>query len=411
MTPLKQIALLLCACLFFNVQLISQEDCTRDSLGIIPIMDFGAGQFYGIDGGLYLNGSNVMPSSHEQAGIQLAHAIQPLDTFGNPDPNGKIGMMSVGMSNTIIFFRALEEAANAYPDLNPKVAFANCAQGGQDIDAILNTRNRYWYRSDTILRNAGLHVNQVQVIWFMQATHISNFDINEGISHIDSVERKFIQAFEFIEGRYPNLKQLYCPGRDYGGYSQSGGNPEPYGSYTNWAFKKILQGQINGDPLLAFDGPNATMPWLAWGGNLWADGKNLRSDGMNWICPDDYRGDGVHPGLLGRTKWRNVVIAPFINEPTTYWFRKQNTHVKGAVGNETKPHVYPNPAGSELNIDFLNENYSVRVIDVLGRNLFEREGFYGRTKINVSEFRAGLVFVVVEKAEGNERQVVKVMID
>jgi hypothetical protein len=42
-----------------------------------------------------------MPEEHYAEGIERANAMVPLNTLGNPDPiNGRIVIMSVGMSNT-----------------------------------------------------------------------------------------------------------------------------------------------------------------------------------------------------------------------------------------------------------------------------------------------------------------------
>src|SRR5208337_5454429 len=56
---------------------------------LVPITDLGTGTYLGTEGGLYPNGSNVMPASHDADGVALAGLIQPLDANGNIDPNGK----------------------------------------------------------------------------------------------------------------------------------------------------------------------------------------------------------------------------------------------------------------------------------------------------------------------------------
>ena len=66
-----------------------------------PINDLGTGLYLNqFQGGLYQNGSNTVPAAHEAAGLQRAAAIQPLNTQGQPDANGKYVMISIGMSNT-----------------------------------------------------------------------------------------------------------------------------------------------------------------------------------------------------------------------------------------------------------------------------------------------------------------------
>src|SRR5258705_13779595 len=62
------------------------SDCTRTSVGLVPLVDLGAGSYRGFPGGLYPGGTNFRPVGHESAGVAIARAIVPLDTPGNPDP-------------------------------------------------------------------------------------------------------------------------------------------------------------------------------------------------------------------------------------------------------------------------------------------------------------------------------------
>jgi hypothetical protein len=71
---------------------------TGTTTPMVPLTDLGTGTYLGTEGGLYLNGSNVMPASHDSDGVSIAQSIQPLDANGNPDPNGKYAMLSIGMS-------------------------------------------------------------------------------------------------------------------------------------------------------------------------------------------------------------------------------------------------------------------------------------------------------------------------
>ncbi|HEY2251611.1 MAG TPA: hypothetical protein VGH74_11145, partial [Planctomycetaceae bacterium] len=67
----------------------------------IPLNDLGMGLYLNqFQGGLYPNGSNVVPATHAVVGLARAAAIEPLNTAGVPDPNGKLGLISIGYSNS-----------------------------------------------------------------------------------------------------------------------------------------------------------------------------------------------------------------------------------------------------------------------------------------------------------------------
>src|SRR5262249_25256542 len=67
----------------------------------VALNDLGTGTYQGLEGGLYGNGTNVRPASLETTADNIASQIQPLDANGKVDlVNGKIVLISVGMSNT-----------------------------------------------------------------------------------------------------------------------------------------------------------------------------------------------------------------------------------------------------------------------------------------------------------------------
>jgi hypothetical protein len=209
-----------------------------------------------------------------------------------------------------MFFSALRDSSVLYPQLNNRLTMVNGATGGYDINAMLNLNSQYWTILNQKLAQANINENQVQVIWFMQAQHITGIPSGQGIEHIAIMEEKFLEAFQYFKTRFPNLKQIYCSGRDYGGYSNpNSGNPEPYAYYTGWSFRNLVVRQMEGDDELQFIGDNPKTPWIAWANYAWADGINTREDGFNWLCPGDVENDGVHPNSSGKGKVASLLSA------------------------------------------------------------------------------------------------------
>lgn len=65
------------------------QNCDETSVGLIPLDDLGAGLYLGqYEGGLYPNGSSIMPAAHLSEGISRALQIVPLNTSGEPDSQG-----------------------------------------------------------------------------------------------------------------------------------------------------------------------------------------------------------------------------------------------------------------------------------------------------------------------------------
>jgi hypothetical protein len=325
------------------------QQCQNPPTAFVPITDLGLNTFNGWTGGLYGNGSNEIPPAHQAAGIQIASTILPRNASGGLDANGKIGFISMGMSNANMFFSTFREQSIAFPQFNPRVTMVNGATGGKDIDNLLDPNDSYWTSVDQKMAGAQLTNAQVQVIWFEQAKHISGIPPNEGINHIAIMEQKFLQAFQYFKQRYPNLRQIFCSGRDYGGYSNPGlGNPEPYAYYTNWAFRKLMERQLNGDPALQYGSAQAPTAWLAWSGHLWANGAQPRNDGFQWLCPEDVIDDGVHPSPAGRAKIAAMLLQFFSTSPVTPWYRQQPLHVSDVTTASWQ--LLPNPAHDVMEV-------------------------------------------------------------
>lgn len=80
--------------------LSAQINYNGTSIGVTPLTDLPPSTYLGFEAGLDPGGANSVPPDHLQAGLQRTQQIVPRDAAGNPDPAGKIVLISVGMSNT-----------------------------------------------------------------------------------------------------------------------------------------------------------------------------------------------------------------------------------------------------------------------------------------------------------------------
>src|SRR5204862_1078377 len=89
--------------------------------------------YHGYKGGLYPNAQDVPPPAYLQEGLNHAAQVQPRNSNGQPDPtNGRIVLLSIGMSNTTMEFSVFKQIADADSHKNPKLVVVDGAVGGQD---------------------------------------------------------------------------------------------------------------------------------------------------------------------------------------------------------------------------------------------------------------------------------------
>jgi len=297
-------------------------DCTLTNLGITPLPDLGFGQYRGVTGGLYPNGSNQRPPDHEAAGVRIAiDEILPRDTAGNVETNnGSVVLLSIGMSNTTQEFSTFKQRADADPAKHPRLVIVDGAQGGQASTDWTNVNAEPWTRVAQRLQASGLTTNQVQVIWMKQAQR-RPLGFGEFPLHARSLQQDLEHILRVAQQRYPNLRLAFLSSRTRAYTDQPGGlNPEPFafeeGFSTQWVIEKQLAGNLNHDPL---NGP-VMVPWLSWGPYLWADGEVGRSDQFVWHCTDT-RDDFTHPSDSGRVKVADQLLAFFkTDSATTPWY-------------------------------------------------------------------------------------------
>ena len=284
------------------------SDCTRTSVGFTPLNDLAGGTYRGYEGGLYLGGSNEPPLDYKWMGRARASRVQPLNQNGQPDPNGRIVLLSIGMSNTTQEFSTFKSMADADPEKNPQLTIVDGAQGGQDAETIRNPNAPFWTNVDQRLASAGVSRNQVQTAWLKEAIAGENRPFpNDAIGLRDALR----DIVGIMQTRYPNLQIVYMASRIYAGYATTSLNPEPYAYQSGFAVKWLIDENINS---------NGSGPWLAWGPYLWADGLKVRSDGLTWLC-SDFQTDGTHPSTSGRQKVATMLLNFFkTNESARPWF-------------------------------------------------------------------------------------------
>ncbi|MCX6134385.1 MAG: T9SS type A sorting domain-containing protein [Ignavibacteriales bacterium] len=351
------------------------QNCWGVSVGFKPITELGSDTYKGYSGGLYLGGRNERPWVHDTCGRAFARQIQPLDRSGTVDPvQGRIVLLSIGMSNTTQEFSAFKSIADKDPNKNPKLMIVDGAQGGQTAALIADPSAGFWVEVERRLLAAGVGNQQVQIVWLKEA------DANPTQAfptHALLLQSELENIVRLLKSRYPNLKITYVSSRTYAGYATSTLNPEPYAYESGFAVKWMIERQIGGDTSLAFSGSRTRAPWLSWGPYLWADGMTPRVDRFIWQC-GDCQADGTHPSSSGQAKVANLLLSFFKTDPTAIpWFvGSPGTSVEDQPSTQrVQFHLhqnYPNPFNPETAISFqllAHSFVTIKVYDLLGREV------------------------------------------
>jgi hypothetical protein len=311
-----------------GIRLVSKE-----SLGLTPLTDLaGDSQYKGQNGGLYGGGKNEPPDKHLKAAVRIASQVQPLDAEGKPSPNGKIVLISLGMSNTTQEFRSFMSLSNRDDQKSPFVVLVDGAQGGMEASAWANPgqirqmrRPDPWSVMDQRLKEAGFSSEQVQVAWIKQA-RANPASLGEFPRHAQALRDNLATIVRKLKQRFPNLRIAYLSSRIYAGYAVTPLNPEPDAYESAFAVRWLIQDQIGGKSHLNF-GPvsgKVEAPLLLWGPYLSADGvKGRKADDLIWKR-EDLAGDGTHPSSSGQQKVAQLLLRFFKTDATTKtWFVKQ----------------------------------------------------------------------------------------
>lgn len=297
-----------------------RADCSQESIGEIPLIDLGTGTYKGAEGGLYAGGLNVAPTAHQDLGVSLTSHVGPRAASGEPDAEGRIGFMSVGVSITNDDWEVFEALLSSTSGINPQLTLVDGGVSGHPIHVWLNPTDFPWgYLADQVAA-AGLTKPQVQVAWIMlpgRPPPPPPFpDFQEGYRD----QLKTVLAI--LKAEYPNLLLAYLSSHQWAGYGTGvivePGNGYEHGFGVKWTIEDQIEGDstINANPAL---GPMVA-PWIAWGPYTWADGVNPRSDGLTWVC-SDFKPDGNHPTEAGSLKVAGMLL-DFLSSDTTSvrWF-------------------------------------------------------------------------------------------
>ena len=304
---------------------------------LTALTDLGTGTYQGSQGGLYPNGSNTRPASHDSDGVSIAQGIQPLDSNGNPSPSGKYVFMAIGESTAQDEFNRFLPIAGADPSKNPNLVIVNGAQGGATPNNFTSATSAYWATvMGDYLPQSGVTQNQVVAIWMEDTDGIASGTFPTDMSNLQTQYEQMMQTMLTL---FPNLKMVYFSSRVYGGYSNGVGNPdnpEPYAYEVGFAVKWAIQDQLNGNANLNYNAANGPVmaPWMSWGPYYWSNGMLGRNDGLVWDCAD-FSADGTHPSATyGQLKVATQLLS-FLrtDDTTTPWYLSQTLALTASAGN------------------------------------------------------------------------------
>jgi len=318
---------------------------------LVPLDQLTA-TYKGEDGGLYGGGQNTPPPLHLAAYLKESGRIQPLDAEGKPAKDGKIVLLSIGMSNTTMEYSRFKQLAESDPDKSPAVVVVDGAQSGRTgiawalgglsllppgeserLSQVLASVNRNlntgpkdtWTNAEERLKTSGVTPQQVQALWIKQA-EANPGKLGEFPAHAQVLAADIVDILNIAKRYYPNLRVAYLSSRIFGGYATTPLNPEPYAYEEAFSMRWVIRDQIKGEPRLNYDPARGkvTSPLVVWGPYLWANGTQPRkSDGFVWNPEDFGPRDHTHPSASARQKVAELLVHFFKTDPgSKRWFLK-----------------------------------------------------------------------------------------
>lgn len=326
--------------------------CDPKMVASLVPLDELTGTYKGQDGGLYGGGQNTPPPAHLAAYVKESQKIQPLDAAGKPAKEGKIVLLSIGMSNTTMEYSVFKKNADADAKKSPNVVVVDGAKGGRtglawSLDGVAllppgeaeniakafassgrNINKGFgdtWSGTLKKLEASGVTPAQVQVLWIKHA-EAQPAGLGEFPEHAKVLQRSVVNTLNIAKHYYPNVRVAYLSSRIFGGYATSALNPEPYAYEEAFSMRWVIQEQIKGEPRLNYDPARGEVkaPLVVWGPYLWANGTTPRkSDGFSWKPEDFVTTDHTHPADSARQKVSDLLLNFFKSDAEAKkWFVK-----------------------------------------------------------------------------------------
>lgn len=279
----------------------SRADCARTTTGLVPLTDMGKRRYRGQRGGLYPFGRNRPSPAYQRLGLAAARRVRPVD--------GKIVVLSIGMSNTTREFSDFKSRADRDPVKSGFVELVDGAEAGWDAQRIKSPASPYWELVDERLNESNSYPDQVQIVWLKQAITGDGRPFPQDARALHANLKAIVRI---LRARFGNLRLIYLSSRTYAGYAITARSPEPQAYDSAFAVRWLIRDQMQ---------KKASGPWIGWGPYLWTDGLKGRRDGLIWAC-EDVDNDGTHPSKTGTQKVSALLLEFFKNDATTrLWFR------------------------------------------------------------------------------------------
>ncbi len=225
--------------------------------GVAPLNEM-EGRYKGEDGGLYGKGRNEPAEIQKKLARKAAGNIRLLDAEGNPSVNGKIAVLTIGMSNTSQESEAFIRLEKNDSEKSDSVVLVNGAQGGITADKWIPgspLEAKVWSNVEGRLKAAGVSFNQVQAVWLKEAI-AQPAGRGEFPAHAKFLLDSLSALARYAKVKCPNLQIIFISSRIYGGYASTNLNPEPYAFESAFPVRWLIREQsgespeLNADPAL-----------------------------------------------------------------------------------------------------------------------------------------------------------------